>query len=240
MATPGHQSICECGVSSIIAVSICDGAVSWIIYLRFGVVIVPLIGRLVIFRFCFSFYWFVFMSIITSCFSSWWLVIVDNSTPSLKYMYSFVKMFSYVRYVVYPCTNLVSYTFNILCGVMKPVYVAVLIDILGHMSFFCFQRHIDRRNKCNFSPRYRFVVWIKPLVQNVSITDLIVNLLEQNVPLSEICIESVSLSKFRLRRVVAMSFLFIDCDFSLRFRSCTTHMSPVQLCFPLTKFCQDW
>lgn len=55
-----------------------------------------------------------------------------------RYVDHFSILFQFLLIHLYPCTCLVSYTFNILRGVMNPLYVAVLIDILGHILSFCF------------------------------------------------------------------------------------------------------
>ena len=55
--------------------------------------------------------------------------------------------------------------------------------------------------------------------------------MEQNMPLGEICLESVILNKFLLCSAWAMSFLSSGPDVSSSWMSCVMHMSAVHVRF---------
>lgn len=56
---------------------------------------------------------------------------------------------------------------------------------------------------------------VKPSVQKVSITYFVENLIKQNLPLGENCMDSVNRRRFLSCSALAMSFLSLGADFSL-------------------------
>lgn len=79
-----------------------------------------------------------------------------------------------------------------------------------------------------------------PSVQKVCIIWAVVNLIEQNCPLGEICIDSADIRKFLLCSACAISFLSTDFDWFSWWTSCATHKSMVHTPLPLTTFIQGW
>ena len=119
------------------------------------------------------------------------------------------------------------------------------------ISFSCWLGNIYKGNKgessfwnwleIRFKVDFDIFIWVKSSVQ-VSITCLVENLIKQNLPLGEICMDSVNLSssKFLWCSAWAMSFRSIGANFSSNRTSCAMHMSAVYVRFPLTTVRPGW